>query len=93
KGRERAFQWMMANYEGIAERLPAMYLAYMPYYVSGCSQERLAAAEAFFSEPAHSVPGTDKNMKKVGDQVMDCINLREREGPAVRDYLTRLAAR
>jgi len=92
-GREKAFQWMMANYDKIAERMPPMYMAYMPFFVSGCSQERLAVAEAYFAEPEHNAPGTGKNMLKVTEQVMDCVNLREREGPAVADYLSKLALR
>jgi hypothetical protein len=31
-------------------------------------------------------------MVKVSEQVMDCVNLREREGPAVADYLNKLMA-
>ena len=64
----------------------------MPYFAGGCSAERLAAARQFFAEPGHSVDGTDNHLAKVSDQVMDCVNLREREGAAVADYLNGLLA-
>ncbi|MDH3198460.1 MAG: M1 family metallopeptidase, partial [Candidatus Krumholzibacteria bacterium] len=82
-GDEKIWAWLTENYDTIAGRVPEMFRAYMPYFASGCSEERLAAARAFFADPAHSVDGTDKNMQKVAEQVTDCVNLREREGDAV----------
>ena len=42
--------------------------------------------------PAHNVPGTDHQLANVGDQVNDCLRLREREGAAVAGYLKREGA-
>ncbi len=86
-GREKMFNWMMDNYDRITSRMPPEFAAYMPYMVSGCSQERLAAAEAFFARPGNSVDGTATNLKKVTDQITDCVNLRDREGQSVEAYL------
>jgi alanyl aminopeptidase len=92
-GRDRLFKWMTENYDRIAERIPAMMMSYMPYFASGCSQKRLAAAEAFFSEPGHDISGTAKSLENVTEQVGDCVALRDREGAAVADYLSKLASR
>jgi hypothetical protein len=59
----------------------------MPFAAGGCSEERLAKARLFFSEPAHSPPGTEMTLAKVAESVTACAGLREREGPAVRNYL------
>jgi alanyl aminopeptidase len=93
EGSAKVFQWMMDNYELITSRIPEAYAAYMPYFVSGCSEERLAVARKFFADPKHSVDGTEANLNKVSDSVMDCVNLREREGARVADYLGKMAAR
>ena len=64
-----------------------MFLAFMPGIASGCSEERAAAARAFFSDPARTVAGMDKEMAKVSEAVKDCAALRAREGAAVAVYL------
>jgi alanyl aminopeptidase len=86
-GRDKIYKWMTDNYETISTRVPPIFLSYMPYFASGCSEERLAAARRFFARPENSVDGTENNMAKVTDQVTDCVNLREREGAAVAAYL------
>jgi len=91
KGNDKIFKWLMANYDAITSRIPPPFHSYMPYFVGGCSEERLAVARAFFSEEGHYVDGTQKNLNKVSDRVMDCANLREREGAKVMDYLEKLS--
>jgi len=54
--------------------------------------ERLAAARAFFTDPAHHPLGADQDLARTTDQVKDCVSLREREGPAVAAYLAVFAA-
>jgi alanyl aminopeptidase len=88
--RERVFAWFMQNYGAIAGRVPPPVLGFMPWIAGGCSAERLAAAEAFFAKPENQAPGTATTLAKVGDQVRDCVGLREREGAAVAAYLGRL---
>ena len=91
-GRDRIYSWMVANYDKLAPRMPGEFLSYLPYFVSGCSEQRLQAARKFFAEPAHNVDGTDANLAKVSDQITDCLNLREREGKAVAGYLKTAAS-
>jgi len=91
-GRDRVWRWMTANYETLASRVPPEFTAYFPFFVSGCSEQRLEAAQKFFSEPAHQVDGTQASLGKVSEQISDCVNLREREGKAVAAYLRNLPA-
>jgi alanyl aminopeptidase len=90
-GREKLYTWMTANYVQMSARVPAEFQAYYPYFASGCSEQRFQAAQKFFSEPEHHVDGTDDTLAKVGEQIDDCVNLREREGKAVATYLKGLA--
>jgi alanyl aminopeptidase len=91
-GSERAWKWMMRNYDGLTSRIPAEFAAFMPFAASGCDVDRLNEAREFFAMPGHSVDGTEKNLNKVADSTMDCVNLREREGAAVAEFLNQLLA-
>jgi alanyl aminopeptidase len=86
-GRDKVYRWMTDNFEALTSKFPAVIASYMPYFAGGCSPERLASAQKFFSSPEHSVDGTDSNMAKVTDQVLECVNLRGREGAAVAEFL------
>jgi alanyl aminopeptidase len=92
QGRERVYVWMTRNYATLAGRVPPEFTSYFPFFVSGCSEQRLEAARKFFAQPDHQVDGTEANLAKVSDQISDCVNLREREGPSVAAYLRSLPA-
>ena len=83
---------MTENYDAIKAKLPPMFLAFLPHVAGGCSEERAKSASAFFAEPVHAAPGTDKEMAKVAEAVRDCASLRSREGGAVAAYLRRPSA-
>jgi alanyl aminopeptidase len=83
----RTFQWMMANYDRIASRVPPPALRFLPLFASGCNAERLSVATAFFSDPKREAPGMDKTLERVGDNVHTCLSLREREGEHVNTYM------
>jgi alanyl aminopeptidase len=91
-GRDKLYAWITKNYDRLAGRMPPEFVAYMPYFVTGCSEQRLDAARKFFAVPAHNVDGTDANLAKVSDTITDCLNLREREGKAVAGYLRTVAS-
>ena len=84
---ERMFRWMTANYERLAKRLPPPAMRFMPMMGSGCSAERLAATEAFFTDPARAMPGIEKTLERVRDNVRNCLSLRERESARVTAYM------
>jgi hypothetical protein len=88
----RPYRFVTENYDAIRAKLPPMFLVFMTHFATGCSEERARDASAFFSESAHAVPGTDKEMAKVAEGVRDCAALRSREGGAVAAYLGRPSA-
>src|SRR5262249_5202262 len=92
QGRDRAFKWLRDHYAEVASKIPEEFQASLPNYARGCDAQRIAIAKAFFSEPAHKVQGTEKELAQVVEAVDDCVGLRGREGPAVGAYLRGLAA-
>ena len=85
----RPYRFVTENYEAIRAKLPPMFLAFMPHFAVGCSEERAKSASAFFAEGPHIAPGIEKEMAKVAEAVKDCAALRSREGGAVAAYLGR----
>ncbi|MDH3255393.1 MAG: M1 family metallopeptidase [Acidobacteriota bacterium] len=85
--RDDIYEWFTENYDLFAERLPPQFMAFMPFFASGCSAERLHAAREFFGRPEHQAPGLDEQLARVAAQVEECVALRKREGQAVTEYL------
>jgi alanyl aminopeptidase len=83
----RMFKWMTEHYDQLSTRIPPPALRFMPMMGSGCSAERLAATQAFFSDPKHAVPGVEKTLERVSDNVHTCISLRERESDRVVSFM------
>jgi alanyl aminopeptidase len=84
---ERTFRWLTEHYDAIAKRMPPEMRAGLPGYAEGCHSGRLEAARAFFDDPAHGVAGTKRTLAKVADRILDCANLRAREGEAAARFL------
>lgn len=88
----RIFNWMMANYDIIKTRIPKTSLPGMARWGGGCSLERLALAREFFTHESRIQKETEQILTRVAAQVNDCVNLREREGESVSEYLKKFAA-
>jgi alanyl aminopeptidase len=88
---EHMFQWMTRHYDQLATRVPPPALRFLPMMGSGCSAERLAATQAFFSDPKRAGPGMEKTLERVSDNVHGCISLREREGERATAFMRGLA--
>jgi len=93
RNEERPYRFMEENFASIKARVPEAVLGFMPRFASGCSEARLQKARAFFAQPAHAAPGTDKELAKVSEAVQDCARLRGREGAAVATSLRAMLAR
>jgi cytosol alanyl aminopeptidase len=83
--------WMMGHYDAIEKRLPPFALPFLVHFGEGCSAERLATVQAFFTG-ARRPSGMEVEEPKVVDQVTDCLNLRKFEGNTFRNYLTNASA-
>jgi alanyl aminopeptidase len=86
------FGWMMDNYEVIKTRIPKTSLPGMARWGGGCSHEKLAKAREFFTHESRILEETEQILTRVAAQVNDCVNLREREGKSVEDYLKKFAS-
>jgi alanyl aminopeptidase len=87
RGADRFFLWVRENYPTLAKRLPPIFLPGLPIVAGGCSAARLEEGKRFFAEPGHQVPGTAYELERIGDQVHECLQLREREEAAVAGFL------
>jgi hypothetical protein len=86
-------RWVRDRYEVMSSRFAEENLAYLPYVASGCSEEILEQATAFFSQPEHQVEGTAVSLEKTTDETAACVSLRRREVDSVVEYLVGLASR
>jgi alanyl aminopeptidase len=86
-GADPVVDFVRDHYDQLVSRMPPVALPFLPRVAVGCSAERLARVQAFFAAPGHSVPGTERTLANVADQVHDCLRLREREGAAVAAFL------
>jgi alanyl aminopeptidase len=89
EGSQRVFAYHRRRYDELAQRLPPMFLAFLPNYALGqaCSEDRLAAVHDFYADPKRNVAGTDKELAMREEEVRGCIGLRAREGPSAATYL------
>lgn len=87
------FQWLQDNYETVTGQIPEGYRSFLVFFAGGCNTDRLQQAHEFFLAEERKVDGVEKRLERLTDQVTDCVSLREREGPAVAEYLNELAAR
>ncbi|RKZ13934.1 hypothetical protein DRQ53_10675 [bacterium] len=84
---DRMWTWFVANYDRIIELMPPQFKTYMPFFAGGCEEERLVAAREFFAIEEHQAPGQDRIMERVSEGVIECADLRRREGPTVEEFL------
>jgi alanyl aminopeptidase len=89
--RRMMWDWMIANYETITSKIPPPFQQYLPYAAMSCEGELLEEADAFFSEPAISVPGIAIELEKVRQFSTDCAKLAARERASVKAFLSGVA--
>jgi hypothetical protein len=89
EGSQRVFAYHRRHYDELAQRLPPMFLAFLPNFALGqaCSEDRLAAVHDFYADPKRNVAGTDKELAMREEEVRGCIGLRTREAPSAATYL------
>ena len=87
-GKSLVFDWTLAEFDAIAERLPPFRVPQLPLYLpTDCRLDRLEQAQAFFSAASRARPGTERALEKLADKVTDCHRLRERVGQQVVAHL------
>ena len=83
--RDEAFEWFATNYDAIMKRLPPAFAYGLPSLASGCEPHRVARAREFFV--GRKVPGVERRLAQVEEQVTECAALKAREMRAVSDFL------
>ena len=86
--RDLVVDWLFDNYDVIAAQLRPEARAFLPFVARGCSRERLERVREFFSEPDRLSPSTRISIDRTADSVEACASLNDREGDAVRAFLT-----
>ncbi len=84
---DERLSWIFENYDRLKDKVSEQGVGFLPFVAGGCSRARLERGVEFFSDPAHQGPGTLTNLGRVQEQVEECLALREREAPAVAEYL------
>ena len=83
--REEGFEWILAHYDEIMKKLPPAYASGMTAIAGGCEPARVARAREFFKQ--RNIPGIERRLAQVEEQVNECAALRQREMAAVSGFL------
>ncbi len=79
--RRKLFDWVVANYDAIKQRVPGHAMAYYPRIADGRSGQLLQEAQKFFLNEKNRTDAIGEEMRKVTDSV----NLRVRLNEKYRD--------
>ena len=80
-------QWSFDHFDELREKLPPNFAARIVGLGSGCSKERLASLQKFFSDPKHQVLGGEATLKRMEDALRECAGVHERESERVERWL------
>ncbi len=89
--RDTVFEWFMSRYDRLISEVPPYLVLRIPRFAGGASKERLEKARRFFRKEENAPQGTEKVLQKLEEGVMRRIDLREREGERVANYLKEAA--
>ncbi len=80
-------QWTFDHFDELREKLPPNFAARIVGLGSGCSNERLATLQKFFSDPKHKVLGGEATLKRMEDALRECAGVHDRESERVERWL------
>ena len=83
--RDELFTWTTTNFDAIIKRLPPMFAGAMAGIAGGCEPSRIEKTREFFA--ARKIPGTERQLARVAEQVNECAALRDREMAIISSYL------
>ena len=85
--RRRLFDWVVANYDAIRERVPAQAMPYYPWIADGRSLELLTEARRFFLDPKHLASGMKDTIREVTNAVNLRLKLVRKNRDSIRKFL------
>jgi aminopeptidase N/puromycin-sensitive aminopeptidase len=84
--RDQAWQYIQQNWDKVQAQLTTSMGAYL---VGGtgsfCSAEARDQVDSFFT--AHKVPASERALARAKNQINDCIELREAQGPKLKEWM------
>ncbi|MCX6951830.1 MAG: M1 family metallopeptidase [Verrucomicrobia bacterium] len=86
--RPRAVDWIIAHFDAIKAKAPAMYLDYTINYAGGGDPVPFKKLSEFLRDPSRITPFAEKNIVKAGEGVGLRTRLREKEQASVDAYLS-----
>ena len=88
QARDAALEFVQANFEAIAKRMPRDYGAGMASAGDGfCDERHAQILEEFFRPRVRRYPGGDRRFAQSVEQVRQCAAFREKEVPGLVQYL------
>jgi alanyl aminopeptidase len=80
-------QWTLDHWDALAAKMPPNFASRNLRLTSGCSKERLATVEQFFSDPKHDQVGVQATLHRLADAMEECAGLHDREAERVEKWL------
>ena len=82
--------WAIQNYDALKSKASLELMDFLvPDLVTVCSDTLLRKAKNFFLDPSRARQTLDINLDKAADRITTVMRVREKEGPAVAEYLKR----
>jgi alanyl aminopeptidase len=86
--RDQAYQFVVANYDTIANKLPEMYRPYMAMtLVALCDEDKKAEAEKFFRPKIEPLDGGPRVLQQALEQLSLCAAAKKAQTPGVIAFL------
>jgi hypothetical protein len=80
-------KWVLAHWDDLVAKMPPNFASRNLRLTSGCSQERRAQLQQFFSDPKRSDPGVQATLRRMSDAMEECSSLHDREAERVELWL------
>jgi hypothetical protein len=88
--RELVFDWMVANWDRLVERLPSSQVRWLPWRASAfCSLTDHARVEAFFAPRMQGHPGGLRSLEQVLEDIALCAAIADAQRPGAIEVLSR----
>ncbi len=83
------YQWLGANMDKLAAKMPAYHIARMPEFVSNtCDQDNLDKADAFYAPLKEKYEGMARSLEVMQDESKQCISLKNTYQDKFDKYLS-----
>jgi alanyl aminopeptidase len=84
---DEVMKWVLAHWDELVAKMPPNFASRNLRLTSGCSQERRAQLQQFFSDPKRSDPGVQATLRRMSDAMEECSSLHDREAERVERWL------